>query len=207
MIKIKLMILCFMRNLFIAVCLISSLFSFGQTVEVIEDTNSIVRLSKPEDFHCIPESIPLIESSKRGVLKAVVTKYKKQSIVDVFNGFWSKSNEMGANAFHIDSIDYKTITSIKYTITIYSLSEAQVDSIYALYPTNKVYILGDLNPEALKFKPMTIKVNNIKTELPPTKFLSYQNKVGGETIISKGGIAGSKVWIKGKRIGYQCTYQ
>ncbi|MCB0496695.1 MAG: hypothetical protein KDC79_11220 [Cyclobacteriaceae bacterium] len=187
-----------MKKLLPSVFLFISCFSFGQTTEVLEESNNSIGLSETKEFHCVPQEVHLSDAYKRAVLKGTVTNNKKQTIVDIFNDFWKKSNEMGANAFHIDSVQYHSIVSIKFTITVYSLSETQIDSIYMLYPTNKIYILGDLNPEALKFKPITIKVNNIKTELPPTKYLSYQNKIDGETIISKGGLMGTKVWIRWK---------
>jgi len=173
-------------------------FSFGQTIEVLEKKSSDRETLVTKEFHYVLKDTNLSTLEKTGTLKGKVTNAKHESIVEVFNALWDTANELGSNSFQIEQVEFNSINSIIITISIYSLTEIQIDSIYSFYPLNMIYIIGDLNPKALEFKPKTIKVNGIKVQLPPSKYLSYQNKIGEEITVGIGGLMGAKMWIKGK---------
>ncbi len=179
-------------NTILLFCMIS-LHSFGQGVQIIYQNKDYKPNGKYESFHYIDKKTVLSDSVKIASLKGYSTNSGNQTLSQLFNEFWKIANKLGANAFRIDCIENKSVQLFYITISIYNLNEGEIN--YDFLPKNMIYIIGDLNyNKGCK----NIKLNENKMSIYPMEYISYQNKVGEEAIISIGGFTGAKTWIKGK---------
>jgi len=170
-------------------------FLFGQKIQVTEQAD-IKITEKCQDFSYISKYMDLSSNSKIASINGFCINSEKQTLDRLYNMFWTKSNQLGANSFKIDTLIKITNDTILLNISIYYLSKNELDKNFALYPQNMIYVFGDLDfdkPEGRK-----IRLNGNKVTILPLEYVSYQNKVGEEATVSNGGFMGVKVWIKGK---------
>ncbi len=182
------------RIIFFLTILNFPFFIFAQNIEVIENFqkkgNSII----PEKFEYIDKSYNIQDKDLIATIRGEILITKKSYLVKLFNSLWDKTNELGANSFLIDEFTSKS-DKVIVKISVYNLTEKQLEENFDLYPKNMVYVHGDISKRQ---SPKKIKFNNEKLILKPMEYISYQNKVGEDAILSIGGFLGAKVWIRGK---------
>lgn len=176
--------------LFIAVLLTS--FASAQDIQILSQTTSSGK-PKAKTFHFISKKYDLSGKQIVATLKGCLQPNEKRTLADLFYSFWSTANKLGANSFVIDSLC--TSQDFCFILKVYSLSDNNLDSNYALYPTNLVYVIGDIDRRQTS---KTIKFNNEKMELQPMEYISYQNKVGEKCTLSIGGITGARSSVRGE---------
>jgi hypothetical protein len=173
-----------------------SVSSFAQMVQVIERDMDYISPGEMTQFQYISKNSDVSNIPKIASLKATCNNTADETVVHLFNLLWQTANNFGANSFKIDSIENKSKNYISLTLSIYNLTSEQLEINSGLFPQNIVYVFGDFDKKIQSNK--SIKFNNEKIELPPMEYVSYQNKVGAEAIVSIGVITGAKVWIVGK---------
>lgn len=166
---------------------------FGQSVQVIKEY-SVTEKHTVKTFEFIDSAFNLAGKEKIVTLQGVSTNTGKQTVAALFNSFWDNANKFGGNSFTVDSV-FNTNDTTVIILTVYYLSEDNIRENLGLYPKNMVYVIGDIDRKQTAKK---IKFNEKKVSLNPMEYLSYQNKVDGEAIVSIGGFLGAKVWITGK---------
>ncbi|WP_430401970.1 hypothetical protein [Fluviicola sp.] len=152
-------------------------------------------------FDLISDSFDLSGKTKIGNLRGNSVDIGSFTLSHLFNSFWNNANKQGANSFTVDSIIHHGDTTY-IEISIYSLNEAELKTNRDKYPRNKIYVFGNIDKRQASKK---IKINDIKIELKPLEYVSYQNQVAEETIVSIGASRGAKMWIIGKE-GRQPMY-
>jgi hypothetical protein len=183
-----------MKKLTILLLAISTLTTvFGQNVQVVNQFPETEKHTV-KTFDLIDNTFNLTGRQKVATLKGFSLNTGKQTIATLFNSFWDNANKLGGNSFTIDSVSNSNDTTA-IILTVYYLSEEDIKSNLELYPKNMVYVIGDIDKRQTG---KTIKFNERKLLLNPMEYVSYQNTIGGEAIISIGGFLGAKVWIVGK---------
>jgi hypothetical protein len=158
---------------------------FGQNTSSPQNYNRI--------FDLISDSFDLSNKTKIGNLRGNSVDIGSFTLSHLFNSFLNNANKQGANSYTVDSIiHHRDTTHIE--ISIYSLNEAELKTNRDMYPRNKIYVFGNIDKRHASKK---IKINDIKIELKPLEYVSYQNQVAEETIVTIGGGKGAKIWIIG----------
>ncbi len=168
--------------------------SFGQWVEILEK-DSRIKKEKSYFFDCIDSNFNLDTIDKIGVLKGNATLDEFTRLPELFKQFRKKSNKIGANAFKIDSSKTIVDTIIVY-MSVYHLTDAQMDSNLALYSQNMIYVFGNFSRSQKKGN--KILINEQEKILKPFEYLSYKNIINEKVTIGIGGFLGAKMTIKGK---------
>lgn len=171
-----------------------TLITYGQTIEMVDKNEHPNKAINPDAFDYIDNGYKLNDDDYIATFNGFVINSGKSILSNLFNSFWRKANELGANAFRVDSVKNESDT-VWINISVYNLTDVLFDEMVKLYPTNMVYVIGDIDKRQT---PKKIKFNNEKLELAPMEFIAYQNEVGKEAILSFGGFLGAKVWIKGQ---------
>jgi hypothetical protein len=171
-----------------------SVVVYGQHVSVVDINERGVPASEPKAFDFIHRDYELSNENLIATLQGIVTDSEKADLSDLFNAFWDKANELGANSFRWKR-GLRIGDTIEVEISIYNLNDVEFGKMAALYPSNMVYILGDISK---KQKTRKIKFNGDKIRLGPMEYIAYQNQVGEEAILKIGGLLGAKVCIGGK---------
>jgi hypothetical protein len=167
---------------------------YGQNVSLVNLNESGIPASEPEAFDYIHHQYELAKDYHIADLHGFLTNSEEAILTDLFNAFWDKSNEVGANAFRFERSERKGDTTF-VDISIYNLDDAEFEKMAAAYPFNMVYVLGDISK---KQKTRKIKFNGEKIRLSANEYIAYQNQVGEDAILKIGGLLGAKVWIRGK---------
>ena len=171
-----------------------SMISYAQEVKITDKNNNPNKAINPDAFDYIDKQYELQEEMYIATLNGFVINSGKSILSNLFNTFWQKANELGANSFRIEDVKNDNDT-IAIEISVYNLTDVQFDEMVKLYPTNMVYVIGDIDKRQT---PKKIKFNNEKLELAPMEFIAYQNEIDKDAILSIGGFLGAKVWIKGQ---------
>ena len=181
------------KVLFIVLSLLSKL-SFAQEVIITEIHENPIKAVEPESFDYIDSGYVLNEDRYVATLSGFVVNSGQSVLSSLFNSFWAKANELGANSYRIERVE-NSEHKISVYISVYNLSDSQFEEMILLYPQNMVYVIGDIDKRRT---PKKIKFNNEKFILAPMEFISYQNKVGENAVLSIGGFLGAKASIKGQ---------
>ncbi|MCB2196471.1 MAG: hypothetical protein KQH79_11475 [Bacteroidetes bacterium] len=174
-----------------------SVQSFGQMVQFIEKDSTFKNENKTEEFHFINNGFDYSNSKFVASMNGLSLNSENNNLVSLFETFKFNANYLGANAFHVD--EYKisdSKDSVSVSVSFYYLNLNELIKNSRLYSTNMVYVIGDVSTK--KSTGRKIKFNKNTIQLLPLEYVSYQNKVGEDAILSIGGILGSKVWIRGK---------
>lgn len=171
-----------------------SVISYAQEVRIIDKNDNPNKAINSDAFDYIDNGYELQEDKYIATLNGFVVNSGKSILSNLFNSFWQKANELGANSFRIENVKNASDT-IYIEISVYNLTDVQFEEMVKLYPTNMVYVIGDIDKRQT---PKKIKFNNVKLELAPMEYIAYQNEIGQEAILSIGGFLGAKVWIKGQ---------
>lgn len=171
-----------------------SITTLGQKIRIVKEENFPSVAINPEIFRHIENDYDLNEAAYIATFNCNVTNSGKSTLVNVFNLFWKKANQLGANAFQID-----TINSIQGTLfielSVYNLNDYSYNKMLKLIPVNMIYVIGGIDN---KRSSRNIKFNNKKLLLDPMSFIAFQNNVDEEATLSIGGFMGAKLWVKGK---------
>ena len=177
----------------VCVCLIGIFPLWGQNITVAGKSDTFAVSEKQKEFYYIEKEFPLTDDHWLATLEGFCTNTKKSNLENLFYGFWEKANAMGANSFFIEGSSNASDTTF-VSISIFNLTEKELDDNYALYSCNKVYVFGDWtapNPKAKTPKSREIKVNGEKVKIYPLNYYEYQSDIGESVSISIGGIFGS----------------
>jgi hypothetical protein len=168
-----------------------------QRVEIVDQNENFTMDEKQEEFYYIEKEFPLSNDRWLATLDGFCTNTQKSTLEDLFLDFWETANTLGANSFFIDDF-FNTPDTTFVTISVFNLTESELDANYELYPHNRIYVFGDMVRSKATAKGQTIKFNSEKIILYPLKYYTYQNAVGEESSVSIGGIFGSKYVLEGK---------
>ena len=183
-----------MKKITIVLIAISTVTTvFGQNVQVINQYPGTEEHTV-KTFDIIDTAFNLTGKQKIATLKGFSLNTGNLTMATLFNSFWENTNKLGGNSFRLDSVSNCNDTTT-IVLTVYYLNEEDIKSNLELYPKNMVYVIGDIDKRQTGNE---IKFNERKLLLNPMEFISYQNTVGGEAIVSIGGFLGAKVWIVGK---------
>ena len=183
------------RLLLLLLLLIRSNLSFANNIEVCKRDTIKTEIIKSYFFDVIDSKFDATSIEKVAVLRGFSTHTGKTTLPNLFSDLWKLANKLGANSYIIDSIIDKS-DSLFVHLSVYHLTENQADSNLRLYPTNMIYVFGDL--DTTKIKRSKIEFNYQEKTLPPLTYFGYQNKVKEKAVISIGGAFGSTMKIKGK---------
>jgi hypothetical protein len=166
------------------------------TITIVEQNEDFVISEKQEEFYCIEEEFPLTDDRWLATLEGCCTNTKKSNLEDLFYDFWKTANELGANAFYIEDFSNTQDTTV-VTISVFNLTEKELDDNYQLYPCNNIYVFGDLIASSSN-KGRNFTVNKEKITVYPLSYYRYQSEVGEKVNISVGGAFGSGYTRKGE---------
>ena len=196
-----------MRKLFCTLIFIFIMFVYvkGQNVQVIWQNQEYVKVDNSETFDYLDKKYDLTGSIKIATIKSTGTNTKNSTLNSIFYSFRETAYKLGANAFAIDNYYLsKAKDTVSITLEIYHLTKDNLEKNLRQYPLNMIYVIGDLDRNHTDGK--SFKLNSNKILLLPLEFVSYQNKVGNEATISKGGFTGAKVWVKGRELRLPAFY-
>lgn len=167
--------------------------AFGQDIQVTSKTATGIK-HDAKSFDMVDPAYDLSVNERIATLKGYSTNSGKHTLASVFTSFWESANKLGANSFTVDSISLSHDTTYLF-ISVYYLTDEEQNANFDLYPENMVYVIGDIDRNQTA---KNIRFNKEKMLLPPLEYISYQNKIGEDAIVSIGGFSGAKVWIRGK---------
>jgi hypothetical protein len=148
-----------------------------------------------ENFEPINNNLNLTNHEKIAVLRGYSVNSGRNTLGSLFDSFWEKSNSLGANSFIVDRAE-RDGDVISVQISVYYLDDATLESNLSLYPTNMVYVFGDLDIRSGSSR--RIRLNSERVELAPLEFIAHQNYIGERTRVSIGGFTGARVDIQGR---------
>jgi hypothetical protein len=185
-----------MRSTFYFICLLMiSGTAAAQTVDVIQ-RSAFATPGPQKDFHYLEPNFDSVGIRFVATLK--VTGTGKQSDIDVlYAKVKEKANELGANAFRLNSYDKSDITktSVLQLDTYYGPDSA-LGINFEQHEKNVVFIFGDADKSN---KSYTFKVDNEKKEIKGGTYYKQVIKEGQELKINKGGMIGATVWTKWRK--------
>ncbi|GHU71837.1 hypothetical protein FACS189413_14070 [Bacteroidia bacterium] len=158
-------------------------------ITIIEQNEDFAVSEKQQEFYFIEEAFPQDNNRWLATLEGYCTNTKKSNLENLFYDFWKTANELGANSFYIDDF-YNTPDSISVTISVFNLTEKELDENYALYPCNNLYVFGDLITSPSN-KGRNFTVNKEKITVYPLSYYLYRSDEGEKVNISIGGVFGS----------------
>ena len=179
--------------LFVYVYLIGIIPLWGQNITVIEQNEAFSASKKQKEFYYIEKDFPLADDGWIATLEGFCTNTKQSNLEHLFYNFWEMANAKGANAFFIEDFSNATDT-ISVIISIFDLTEEELDDNYELYSSNKIYVFGDLIAPNLKTKiPKSrgVKINKEKIKIYPLSYYEYKSRIAEKVNISVGGLIGS----------------
>jgi len=182
------------------VCLLGILPLWGQNITVTEQNDTFTVSEKQKEFYYIEKDFPLTNDRWLATLDGFCTNTRKSNLETLFYGFWKKANAMGANSFFIEEFQNVTDT-IFVTVSIFNLTEQELDDNYELYSCNSIYVFGDLIASNFRTKvppSREIKLNKEKIKIYPLSYYEYQSDIGEKVNISIGGLLGSGYTRKGE---------
>jgi len=181
------------KLLFVCICLIGIFHLYGQNITVIEQNEAFTVSEKQKEFYYIAKKFPLTDDRWIATLEGFCTNTRSSNLENLFYDFRKTANAMGANAFLIEKFS-NAVDTISVTVSIFNLTEEELDDNYALYPCNRIYVFGDLIASNFKTKipkNREIKINKEKIKIYPLSYYEYQSDIGEKVDISIGGIFGS----------------
>ncbi len=187
-----------MNNQFLTIAIffiISS--SFCQSINLVNKFEEYEPYTKPNEFHYLNDKLDSLKSMKIAIIEGSFNNSRKSNLVSLFQRFKDFSNNYGANSFRVNMIDINEYNDSSYIqLTIYSTSQTYLNENRDLYPSNKVFIIGNLDYSSEDTKKITI--NKIPVYIRSFEYIEYQNTVGEKLRINRGGMLGMTIKITGK---------
>ena len=81
-----------------------SIIGFGQNVEIINKNDNPNKAINSDAFDYIEKGYDLKSENYIATMKGFVTNSRKSILPVLFNTFWLKANELGANSFYIEKV-------------------------------------------------------------------------------------------------------
>jgi hypothetical protein len=162
-------------------------------ITIIEQNDNFVFPGQQEEFYYIENDFSPPDTSWIASMEGFCFNTKKSNLVHLFFNFQEAANKLGANSFYVEEI-YTVPDTIFIRISVFYLTEKEIDDNFELYPKNRIYIIGD----CINLKEKNIKINGEKVKIQPLKYFVQSNSVGEETVVSIGGFTGSKYILEGK---------
>lgn len=176
--------------------LVCNVSMYSQNVYVVS-VDSVKRpVNSVRGFHCIFDTNTLENDTPIAILEGTCDNEGKSKLDNLYKKVRQNSRKYNCNAFSVDSTEYYANGSLRVRVSIFRLSQDEIDSSYSQYPHNMIYIFGDIRKSKKKGK--KFKLNNKKAKLYPLEYLLIQNKVGEKVAVWEGGIFGNEKWYKGK---------
>jgi hypothetical protein len=176
------------------VCIFSSYMTIAQNIEVI-NKSGFQTVEKVNQFSFIE---PLTDTTNIKFIATikVTGETKKEEVVVLFNKLKTKAQQLGANAFKLNSFKIIDSSNIKILILdTYYGADSAMNLNFKNHVKNIVYIFGDAEKSD---KTYSFKIDNVKKEIKGGTFYKYQNKEGQKVKINKGGFSGATLWINWK---------
>ena len=166
----------------------------AQTIEILKQEN-IATKSNDEDFSFIEPITDINLFNYVGTIRA--TGLDRLAKVEVlFFKLKEKAHELGANCFKLNDFSQTDVPRQSVlTLDVYRANDSIINLNFENHAKNVVYIFGDERKTKDKY---TFKIDNVKKEFTAGTYFRYENKVGQEVKINKGGLTGMTIWIKWK---------
>ena len=180
------------RQIIIFAFLLFSKLINAQSIEIICKSD-FISTSTDNDFSFIERTLDTTSLHFIARIKAI-GKDNDTNIETLYKAIKDASHKLGANCFKFD--DYKRQDSLNISmlvLDVYLGSDSLLNLNFLKHEKNVVYIFGS---EKKSNKIYTFKLNNKKQIIKSGSFYKYQNKVGQEVKINKGGLFGATLWIK-----------
>lgn len=186
------------KIIFATLFLMSILCIQAQNIEFTNINESYTSPSKEKVkyFDYIDPQMDLSAQTKIADCKLTIDKKGKYPLDKTFFDLWKEANKKSANSFSIESIAFEN-NQYLVDVSLYHLSDSDIDTNLSLYDDNLIIIFGDLNTNNDN-KKKSCKVNKEKIEILPYTYAAFQNEIGEKTKISVGGLMGSSITIKGE---------
>lgn len=169
--------------------------SFSQSVKVLEKYSKHEKL-KFSPLELLDSNADLSSFSPIASLEGRAKKSESGTIEKVFLELRNEANDLGANAYRIDSVLDKKVAFIIY-FTIYNLSKAELSALRKPHSANTVFIFGEFDKFLGKAKPI---INGKRIIIEPLHYLSIPLADKEElTINSMGSILDDNVKLVGSK--------
>jgi hypothetical protein len=184
-----------MKKFFIFAFVLFCISAYAQEVTVLEfnEESQLNPGKKVERFESIDPKLNLTKHERIAVLSGYSVNSGRNTLRGLFSAFWEKSNSLGANAFIVDKVE-RVGNVISVQISVYYLDDTTLEYNLSLYPTNMVYVFGDLD---VQNRNRRIRLNGERIEIAPLEFIAHQNHTGERARVSIGGFTGARVDIQG----------
>jgi hypothetical protein len=189
------------------VCLVLFLSSIvaasGQDVDILDLNHDFFKEEESKEFYYVAEDYPLSLENWVASIRGVCLTTNESNLERMFDRFYRMNQKMGANSFKVDS-SLIAADSITVFISLYHLSDEELDANWDLYPCNRVYVFGDvICSESSKSR--RVKINKESVGIAPLTYAMFQNEIGEKVNVSIGGFFGAKYSAKGKE-GKESVY-
>ena len=166
----------------------------AQTIEILKQ-EKIATKSNDEDFSFIEPITDINLFTYVGTIRA--TGLDRLAKIEVlFFKLKEAAHELGANCFKLNDFAQSDIPrQSMLTLDVYQANDSIVNLNFENHERNVVYIFGDERKTSDKY---TFKIDNVKREIKAGTYFRYENKVGQEVKINKGGLTGMTLWVKWK---------
>ena len=166
----------------------------GDAIEVMSlnaDRDSTVEY---EAFHFLSTETDVDSSMRVGRVRATV-RSDETPLNEVIRGLARRANDLSANAFQVREAAYRQDTSLVVDLNLFAVSDSLLERNESHFPTNRIYIIGALNPDG---DAEDFKLNGEDATVRPLRYIAIDNEVGGETTISIGGLLGAELTLQGR---------
>ena len=166
----------------------------AQTIEILKREN-IPTKSNDEDFSFIEPRTDMNLFTFVGTIRATGSDGLAKIEV-LFFKLKETAHELGANCFKLnDFLQTDVPRQSILTLDVYQANDSTLNLNFENHEKNVVYVFGDERKTSDKY---TFKIDNVKMEFKAGTYFRYENKVGQEVKINKGGFTGMTLWIKWK---------
>lgn len=182
------------NSIFTIALLIVSNLAIAQTVEVISKSDYQPE-KQSDDFNFIEPTTDTTEIKFVATIKASA-KDKKTDISELYHKIEAQANKLGANAFKL--LSYTETDSSNNSVLIlntYYGTDTALSSNFRNHEKNVIYIFGAGEKTERIY---SFKIDNTKAQIKGGTFYKQAIKEGQIIKVSKGGITGAAVWIKGE---------
>lgn len=169
--------------------------SFSQKV-VVQKSQYYQSFAEPDGLSFISPKLDLTPHPEVGTLYATIPGQTDKALLKLYEKIWTEANKAGANAYRVNKALSDSLGNFEVLLTLYFLDDEALKKSAALFPTNMIYLFGDLNPKPKKTS--TLRWNDTLVELGGMHYLSAWNKIGGETKMYVGNVFGSSITIIGE---------
>lgn len=169
----------------------------SQTIAVSDTSAVKLPKTKEEDFYFLNDKLDTSLLVYVAKIEAKTANAKKETVESLFQAIRNEAFKRGANAFRLlDSrISLERPDSNFLSLAVYKVGQKGIYKNHGLFPTNMVYVIGDLSYKGSDGRKM--KFNDSAVVLAPLSYFAYQNHTDKMASISIGGFLGTTRSIVG----------